>query len=410
MMTDHTDTEKETRDIITANNVFEYTGDPEPFTWCTRINGINCAEPHTRATVKKVKTADLILERNAVNEVIYDVEYIFNEEGARQQYQNPNANRHALFFGDSLTFGEGLKDEETLPYLFQKNNETYQSYNYGFLGHGPGQMLLRVSSPEFKRKFRDKIGIVFYLYRDDAVKITAGKVPWCEGFPNYVLENEEVQYKGEMKASKLEQYLPSQYTDEEYELTGEIFKKIKKELQAISSNLDLKIVLLPLSFSGNHMSKWLSYLDIHYTNLFYTDLDHHTRGAGLQLDGAFTKGANEVLSKRILNDTKHTFELDDFDLEVEFAGFSIPAFAHFPPDDAGVYIAQIFRKYEGDRRILSGTQYYMNKLKTIWNEKQELLKHIKSLPKKPTKEELKVFCPILQRNRILLDIFYDEYV
>ena len=176
MMTDYKDTEKETRDLITGNNVFEFIGDPEPFSWCTRKNGITCAMPHTRATVKKIKRADLISERNAVDEVIYDVEYIFNEEGMRQQYQNAGANKHALFFGDSLTFGEGLKDEETLPYLFQQYNDTYQSYNYGFLGQGPGHMLLRVSTPEFKRKFKDKKGTVFYLYRDDAVKITAGKV------------------------------------------------------------------------------------------------------------------------------------------------------------------------------------------------------------------------------------------
>ena len=362
MMSEYKNTEQETRDLITANNVFEFTGDPEPFTWCTRINGITCAEPHTRATVKKVKTADLIEERNAVDEVIYDVEYIFNEEGRRQEYQNPSANRHALFFGDSLTFGEGLSDKETLPYLFQKNNEQYQSYNYGFLGHGPGQMLLQVSTPEFKRKFRDKTGTVFYLYRDDAVKITAGKVPWCEGFPNFVLEEGEVQYKGEMKGSKLDQYLPSQYTDEEYELTAEIFRKIGKEIQAVSSKLNFKIILLPLSFSGNHMSQWLNYVEVNYTNLFYTDLEYQTGVRGLQLDGAFTKEANQVLSKRLLSNTTHTFELDDFDLEIEFAGFSMPAFIHFPPDDAGVYIAQIFRKYEGDRRILSGTQYYMNKL------------------------------------------------
>ena len=79
MMSEYKNTEQETRDLITANNMFEFTGDPEPFTWCTRINGITCAEPHTRATVKKVKTADLIEERNAVDEVIYDVEYIFND-------------------------------------------------------------------------------------------------------------------------------------------------------------------------------------------------------------------------------------------------------------------------------------------------------------------------------------------
>ena len=39
MMTDYKDTEKETRDLITGNNVFEFIGDPEPFSWCTRKIG-----------------------------------------------------------------------------------------------------------------------------------------------------------------------------------------------------------------------------------------------------------------------------------------------------------------------------------------------------------------------------------
>ena len=95
---------------------------------------------------------------------------------------------------------------------------------------------------------------------------------------------------------------------------------------------------------------------------------------------------------------------------MELAGYSMPSFIHFPPDDAGVFIAQIFRKYEGDRRVMSGTEYYMDKLRTIWNEKQELLKHIKEMPRKPTKEELKTLSPVLKRNRVLLDVFYEEYV
>ena len=409
-MTDYKNTEEETREFITTNNVYEFSGTPEPFEWCTRNDGITCGVPLQIAQIKKVKKADNLVERNAVDEVIYDVEYIFNEEGIRSQVQNPEAEEVAIFFGDALTFGEGLYNEETLPYFFQERNPKYQSYNYGFLGHGPGQMLLRTKLKPFRKRFKNKKGKVFFLYRDDAVKITAGKVPWCQAYPNFVLQDGEIIQDGELPASILEQYLPSQYTDEEFELTAEVIKEVERELWDISPDLELCVVLLPLSFSTLHMSKWLDYVEVKYTNLFFVDLEHRTDVHGVQLDGAFTKEANEVLSALLLEEKKYPNELEDFDLEIELAGFSIPSFIHFPPDDAGVFIAQIFRRYEGDPRTEKGTEHYMGVLKDIWDEKQILLSKIKRMESKPTKEEVAEYSDILKRNDDLLDIFYEEYV
>lgn len=407
-VTDYRDTEKETRELISSNNVFEFSGTPEPFEWCTRINGITCGEPLQKVKIKKIKRADKIVERNAVDEIVYDTEYYFNEEGIRSQIQNPEAEEVALFFGDALTFGEGLINEETMPYFFQQNNPKYQSYNYGFLGHGPGQMLLRTRTKNFRKRFKNKKGKVFFLYRDDAVKISAGKVPWCEAFPNFILKDGELIQDGEMPASILEQYLPGQYTDEEFELTAEIFNATKNELAEISPDLELCIVLLPLAFSASHMSKWLEYLELDYTNLFFTDLEYRTDVHGLKLDGSFTKETNEVLSNLLLQDKKYKdISPEDFDLSMEFAGYSIPAFIHFPPDDAGVFISQIFRRFPDDEKVKAGTEHYMDILRDVWTGKQKLLKKLKGTE---TKAELKKLSKVLSRNKVLLDIFYDEYI
>lgn len=64
-------------------------------------------------------------------------------------------NRHQIIIvGGSLTYGYGLSDEETWPWLFQKNTPCFQVLNYGTPGYGTYQCLLmlervlpRLSSP-----------------------------------------------------------------------------------------------------------------------------------------------------------------------------------------------------------------------------------------------------------------------
>ena len=48
--------------------------------------------------------------------------------------------RHALFFGCSYTFGDGLNDKETLPAFYYKNDTSFNTYNYAFGGYGIQQM------------------------------------------------------------------------------------------------------------------------------------------------------------------------------------------------------------------------------------------------------------------------------
>ncbi len=55
---------------------------------------------------------------------------------------NKENGKCVLFFGGSFTFGEGLNDNETMPYSVGiKMKGKYQVYNFGFHGYGPHQML-----------------------------------------------------------------------------------------------------------------------------------------------------------------------------------------------------------------------------------------------------------------------------
>ncbi|HVO72588.1 MAG TPA: hypothetical protein VMT35_01080, partial [Ignavibacteriaceae bacterium] len=85
-----------------------------------------------------VFTAKIIYNKKIIYDAIYRI-----KGGLRD---TPNSNEEsgncALFFGCSFTFGSGLADTSTLPYLFnQCSNRNYKVYNYGFEGYGPHQML-----------------------------------------------------------------------------------------------------------------------------------------------------------------------------------------------------------------------------------------------------------------------------
>jgi hypothetical protein len=81
----------------------------------------------------------------AINSVpIYKVTYTIDANGLRipPPYDVPNVSRSVLFFGCSYTMGDGVQDNETLPYmtgLFTRGR--YAVYNFGFHGYGPQQML-----------------------------------------------------------------------------------------------------------------------------------------------------------------------------------------------------------------------------------------------------------------------------
>ncbi|MEI6128295.1 MAG: hypothetical protein WCQ99_17240, partial [Pseudomonadota bacterium] len=67
------------------------------------------------------------------NRVSYDAAYTIDEYGRRL---TPGLNEWGkdffiLFFGCSFTFGEGLQDNETLPFYVSEYAGRYRAYNYG---------------------------------------------------------------------------------------------------------------------------------------------------------------------------------------------------------------------------------------------------------------------------------------
>jgi hypothetical protein len=117
-------------------------------------------------------------------EEIYRVTYTIGADGFRLTPGNPDDGPTDVnFFGGSFTFGEGLQDDETLPYYFQRFSGTRRVKNYGFHGHGPHHVLALLegnSTGAAKLNF-----LLTGPYHADRTSCAA---IWTAGHPRYVLD------------------------------------------------------------------------------------------------------------------------------------------------------------------------------------------------------------------------------
>ena len=84
------------------------------------------------------------VKRSVGDEVIYDVTYTIQEDGLRMgpPYRESEERPCVVFFGGSHVFGEGVNDDEALPYRFGiETGGQFQVHNFGYSGYGTHQML-----------------------------------------------------------------------------------------------------------------------------------------------------------------------------------------------------------------------------------------------------------------------------
>jgi hypothetical protein len=130
--------------------------------------------------------------------IVYDVIYTSLESGWRLTPQFPDANTAVVFFGCSFTYGEGLNDEESIPYrVGQLLGGDYQTFNFAFHGYGAHHMLAQIENgylDDIARQY--KRIIAFFLTIDGHELRCSGHSLWDRNGPWYALENGTAVYKG----------------------------------------------------------------------------------------------------------------------------------------------------------------------------------------------------------------------
>ena len=161
--------------------------------------GLGYAYP---ANLKNYSSKKVAYHLHSPKEVIYDVIYNTDQRSNRYTPHDSknmlNKSDSILFLGDSLTFGEGLNDNETLSYFIQTHTGR-STLNAGLHGYG-AHHALRILEDEdlFRKRTRDhKIKTIIYRPIVNHINRTAGYSPWDPFGPCYELTGENtVSYKG----------------------------------------------------------------------------------------------------------------------------------------------------------------------------------------------------------------------
>lgn len=149
------------------------------------------------------KDAVIPVARYYGDDLVYRATYTMNKDGLRigpevSRNQNSTIERCVVFFGGSFTFGRGVEDYETIPYLVTKeSNGSLRTYNLAFNGYGPHQMLAMIENGLEQDVMDCKPDVGIYQGMVHHVARVNGHVYWDVRGPRYVInESGEVFLDG----------------------------------------------------------------------------------------------------------------------------------------------------------------------------------------------------------------------
>lgn len=229
-------------------------------------------------------------------------------------------NKNAIFLGCSFTFGAGLNDEETLPYLIGQNSN-YNTYNFAFGGYGPQQAMLL-----FKRNFGLLPGSentkVIYIYIDGHIRRVTGSFSivnsYGKDFPYPELSDDSLVifpsfkekspflfsfYSALIDCQTVEYFnvdFPLFLSDRHFDLCGKTIEKLAEEVKE-KCKTELIVVVYPGSLQHK---KVLSHIDEKLVKVldYSTFCEKGNEKYFFKNDGHPNPLLNKIIADRILKD------------------------------------------------------------------------------------------------------------
>jgi hypothetical protein len=198
-------------------------------------------------------------DRYCSDTMIFNARYTISPDGLRipPPYNPADSEGCVLFFGGSCTYGTGVNDNQTMPYLTGlKTHGRYRIYNFAFRGYGPHQMLSAIEHGMVESIIKCKPKYAIYMALPGHILRAAGLKIWDKHGPRYILGKDgKALYDGHFddgkrkiptKKAKTSPGKPTLLARVKSELKKSIiFKKIlqkKKRFKGEHINLFIEIV------------------------------------------------------------------------------------------------------------------------------------------------------------------------
>jgi hypothetical protein len=265
--------------------------------------------------------------RTMDGKIIYSIKYSTDANSLRITPIDSTKPRtkYAQFYGCSMTFGEGVQSNETLPYYFGKFDSACRPYNFAYSGYGPHQMLARLETGSPKKIVEEITGIGFYIYINDHVNrvigtmtnfgYNGGNAPYFHRIGNELKHDglfrntrkirswfyEKLSGSNILKLFKIG--YPFKITEEDYELTAEVMAESARLYKMQFGNDNFYVIIYPTTVNSSliiNLLKQKSVKILDYSKLF----DPTDKKYAIAYDEHPTALANEILIKKLVQDIK----------------------------------------------------------------------------------------------------------
>jgi hypothetical protein len=214
---------------------------------------------------------------------IRKVSFSTNSHGFRRTPEI-DSKKATLFFGCSFMFGEGLNDDETIPWIFSKLTDQ-RAYNFSAPGYAPNHMLAMLENDYFDSTLNreyDNANIVIMLINEHLYRATGAWDPILSdriGSPRYIIESNTLKRDGNFYDNlghsiesfltrnvliyqKIKwSYLSRRFYSKEYDLFNKILLKLIKRFNKKKYS-NIKII-----YYGDKDDRLFNSLDSHLRDL-----------------------------------------------------------------------------------------------------------------------------------------------
>jgi hypothetical protein len=230
---------------------------------------------------------------------VYSVTYTIDRFGRRDTPVERPSSRPGflLFFGDSNTFGEGMRQTETLPYWAGRLAPGYWPYNYAFSGWGPAQMLDLLRTRDLNAQVYQAEGYAVFFFIEEHIARVIGSSQvsggWGYDFSHYTMNaNGDLIREGSfatgrpfttlfyefVDSSNIARYfnwvLPRNYSEKDYRLTATVIKESENLLRSRFRLQGFYVVIAP-AFDERQVQIYLRFMAaLRKVGIRYLDLTH----------------------------------------------------------------------------------------------------------------------------------------